>query len=251
VLIWKRTEAEVGVVSFHGFDLDKEGGLQNLPPPRARHILVIGDSTAAGYGNEGANGSCHGSASRENNYCTYGAYAARELDATYVAVAWSGKGLTRNYETRDVLTLPAVYDRTIPTEKESPRVSASEPADVIVLNLGTNDLFLGVPDEHAFIAAYRTFVGSLRARHPDALIVLVLGPMLADDYPQPNARSLMRSWLAKVREEMQARGDAKVESIEQSIDPAEGVGCDFHPNTKTHARLGHELATLIRGRLEW
>jgi lysophospholipase L1-like esterase len=250
VVIWKRTEAQVGLVTFSGFDLEPRHAL--LPPPRppAHHMEFVGDSITAGYGNEGANGACHWSAKVENNYLTFGAYAARELAASYTAVASSGKGVTRNYEARDDLTLPQVYDRLIPTEDDSPKAAAS-PADVVVVNLGTNDFFSSIPDERAFTIAYQSFLAQLRSRHPTALLVIVLGPMLADDYPQPGARTMMRKWLKAVQASREASGDEGVDFIEFWYDPAEGVGCDFHPNVKTHARMGHELANLVRARLGW
>ena len=72
--------------------------------------------------------------------------------------------------------------------------------------------------------------------------------MLADDYPQPQARTVMRAWVKQVQADWLAAHDPMIDFIELWIDPAEGVGCDFHPNTKTHERLGAELAGLLRSR---
>jgi lysophospholipase L1-like esterase len=250
LLIWKRTEGGVGVITFEGFELAPKHTLLPRPMAPARHMEFVGDSITAGYGNEGADAACHWSAKLENNYLTFGAFAARELAASYTAIAFSGKRLTRNYEARDEVTLPEIYDRVIPTEDDSPQVTAS-PADVVVVNLGTNDLFSSVPDESSFTSAYQSFLTALRARHPTALLVLVLGPMLADDYPQAQARTIVRKWLREVRARREANGDKRIDFVEFWYDPAEGVGCDFHPNVKTHARLGHELARLVRARLGW
>jgi lysophospholipase L1-like esterase len=250
VVIWKRTESEVGVITFHGFELDPDGVLTTVSKVPQRRIVFIGDSITAGYGNEGSDPTCRWSATRENNYETYGAIAARQLGADYVAMAWSGKGLTRNYEARDRLTLPEIYDRVIPTENDSPRIP-NVPADVVVVNIGTNDFFQGLPDEGAFRRSYLDLLRSLRQRFPTALFVLGLGPMLADDYPQPNARTLMRRWIEAARKARAESGDTKLEFTELWIDPTEGVGCDFHPSIKTHTRLGRELVDLLRARLRW
>ena len=51
----------------------------------------------------------------------------------YIPGPWSGKGLTRNYERRDVLTLPELYQRVIPTEDSSPAIPNVR-ADVVVVN---------------------------------------------------------------------------------------------------------------------
>jgi hypothetical protein len=75
--------------------------------------------------------------------------------------------------------------------------------------------------------------------------------MLADNYPIPRARATMRRWVSQVRDDWRASGDSYIDLIEFWDNPAEGVGCDFHPNTRTHARMGTELAALLRRRLGW
>lgn len=250
VLIWKRTEADVGTLTFHGFVLDQGASIEPMESPRKRRIVFIGDSITAGYGNEGTDSSCHWSARRENNYQTFGAFAARALQADYLAAAWSGKGILRNYEARDRTTFPELYDRIIPTDERSP-LAEKELADVVVINLGTNDVAHQIPSSPAFVVAYRAFVASVRERFPGAFLLIALGPMLADDYPQPKARSTMRGWLKQIVEEQRASGNKKIDFVELWTDPAEGLGCDSHPNVRTHARLGREIATLIRERLGW
>jgi lysophospholipase L1-like esterase len=167
-----------------------------------------------------------------------------------VAAAWSGKGIARNYEERDVETMLQLYRRVIPTEPDSP-VAHGAPADVVVVNLGTNDFGRGVPDEASMLGAFDRLLGELRVSHPKALTVLVLGPMLFDDDSGARQRTLMRAWLNEVRTRRIAQGDHAIELLEVWTDPAEGLGCEFHPNHKTHARLGSELAALVQARLGW
>jgi lysophospholipase L1-like esterase len=247
--IWKRTEAEVGVITFEGFMLD--AGASLLPAEsKARRMLFIGDSITAGYGIESRRSVCRSRSRNANNYDTYGAHAARLLQAEYVASAWSGKGLTRNYEMRDRLTMPQLYERIIPTEDASP-LTPRVHADVVSINLGTNDFFRGVPSAATMLDTYGRLIDAVRVRYPKALLVLAVGPMLADDYPQPRARSLMRGWTQQLIAQRHAQGDTAVAFIELWTDPKEGVGCDFHPNRRTHARLGAEFAQLVRERLGW
>jgi lysophospholipase L1-like esterase len=250
ISIGKRTEPEVGIIALRGFEISPLGSYRIAPPVPTRALLFVGDSVTAGYGNLGTDGSCHASAEREDNFQTYAAFAARELSASYAALAWSGRGVTRNYEARDKELLPDVFDRAIPTELDSPREDL-RPADAIVVNLGTNDYFLGVPARDEFVRSYLALLERLRAKQPSAVFVLVLGPMLADDFPQPRARAILREWLHAIAARRSASGDKRVELLEQWIDAKEGVGCDFHPNVVTHARLGHELAQRLRARLGW
>jgi lysophospholipase L1-like esterase len=142
--------------------------------------------------------------------------------------------------------MAVLHERVIPTEPGSARAPALPNTAAVVVNLGTNDFLAGIPTEQAFVAAYRALLAELRARHPKALLVLALGPTLADDYPHPRARSTLRSWLTAIRDGLHEDGDRAVELLEQWIDPAEGLGCDSHPSVKTHARMGRELAELLR-----
>jgi lysophospholipase L1-like esterase len=240
----KRTEPEVGTITLHGFRLSPGGKLLAPRPRPARRLEVVGDSISAGYGNEGPHGQCHFNAREQDGTRTYVTQAARDLDADVVVAAWSGKGVVRNYEERDRETMPEIFERILPADPASPLVTGAPP-DAFVVNLGTNDFFRSIPDEQAFISRYESVLARLHARAPRAPLVLVLTPMLADDYPQPNARTILRRYLTTVIEHERAKGRTAV-LLEQYIDPAEGVGCDFHPNVETHARLGHELAAALR-----
>jgi lysophospholipase L1-like esterase len=250
VVIWKKTEAEVGTITFHGLLLDGSASVLPLSNTTARRMVFIGDSITAGFGNEGRSDQRPCGANFQNSYKTYGAYAARELGADYVAMAWSGKGLTRNYQDGDLLTISKLYERVIPTETNSPRIGL-ESADVVVVNIGTNDFFKGIPNPAKFIKAYESLLQRLRSRYGKALLVLVLGPMVADDYPEPKTRSILRGWIETVRARLHSSGDTNTEFIELWMNPSEGTGCEAHPNVETHARLGRELAEVIKRRLSW
>lgn len=250
ITIWKRTEAAVGTITFHGF---KVAIGEHLMATKAgtRHIEIVGDSISVGYGNEGPDAWCRASARRENNHQTYGAVAARALNASYTAIAWSGKGVTRNFDPTDPLTLPLAYARVIPTEDDSPLAGIDPVPSAYVVNLGTNDMFAGVADSGDFRRDYLGLLKALRVRAPHALIVLALGPMLFDDPPRSMQRSIMRGWLSQIENEWRTAVDNRIASIELWTDPAEGIGCDSHPNVRTHQRFGDELATLLREHLGW
>jgi lysophospholipase L1-like esterase len=250
-VIVKRTEPEVGTATLHGFLLDANRSLAAPPAPKQRHIEVVGDSLTTGYGGCSHAVRCQGEAAAENVELTYGAVAARELAAAYTVIAWSGKGLLRNFDPEQSETLPDVYERMIPTDPDSSPAPAAPAVDAVIVNLGTNDFFAGVPDSERFVTAYGELLARLRARYPKALLVLVVGPMLADDFPQPDARTLARTWISSVRDALRAQGDSAIELIEFWYGPKEGVGCDYHPNSKTQARLGHELALRLREWLSW
>lgn len=250
LVLQKRTEPEVGTIVFHGFELSPGAKLLATSPAPRRRIEVVGDSISAGYGNEGKSAECHWSASTEDASRSYAAVAARELGAELTLAAWSGKGVTRNYDARDTVSLIDVFDRAVPTDPRSARLPKAPVADVLVLNIGTNDFLAGKPEPQVFVPALRRWIERMRERAPKAPLFLVLGPMLADDYPHPGSRSELRRFFEALIAERAKQGD-QLSLVEQYTDPAEVLGCDFHPSLATHARLGRELAQVIEQRMGW
>lgn len=245
----KRTEAGVGTVEILGIELPSRARLLSPPPRPTRRIEVIGDSITAGFGSEGRDAACPFSAATENADAAYGAVAARALNAEVVAVAWSGKGVLRNADPLDTLPMPRLYERVLPAE-ERQWDFRTDPPDVLVVNLGANDFLAGSPDRQAFVGAYARFLDRLRALHPRAPIFVVLSPMIWDDATR-NSRTEARDWLAALLAQRRAAGETGVEIVEQWAHPAEGFGCQLHPNVTAHARLGRELADVIRVRMRW
>ena len=97
LLLTKRTEASFGAGRFDGLLLDEGKKLLPLPPKLSRKIEIIGDSISCGYGNEGKTISCPNLREFENSYLTYGGFLGRELNAELSIIAYSGKGVVRNY----------------------------------------------------------------------------------------------------------------------------------------------------------
>lgn len=243
VQLWKLSEAEVGTVRIAGLETDGELVAQRVP--EAPLLEAVGDSITVGYGATASSVACADHVPFTDSAQSYTAVAARELGFGYRALAYSGRGLLRNYDPRKTEPLPMLYGRALPLDPASSLHRAPRAADVIVLNLGTNDFARGVPDAAAFRAALEQLVAQIRRRNGRAWLVLALGPMLTDDHPVPQARTTLRQWLTAARDALHASGDARVAMIELWTDPAEGFGCDYHPSQRTHARLGRELAALI------
>jgi lysophospholipase L1-like esterase len=328
--IYKDTEAQKGGVVFKGFDL--HGGTMLPPTRRPRRIEFIGDSITCGYGNEGKNATCpfetkvrevtvpgrngappHTEAITvpltENQYLSFAAIAARELDADAVTICFSGKGVYLNYKERfktdpndptkwlyrsddhslanrvpeeDAKTTMSQYwaTRTVATDfqgnawdfsKERPE----EIPQVVFISLGTNDLSrdtkepasdptkqegdnqpdgdLARPEERErFFQAYLALVKQVREKRPDAQILLATPPMVSDQFPFENARTLLRGTLARIVDDRARAGDAKVyrmELVEQGF--RYGLGCDYHPNLEVHRIMATQLVGAIRSKTCW
>jgi lysophospholipase L1-like esterase len=244
----RQTEGQAGATTL--FDVSApQGELLPPGPPLPRSIEVVGDSISCGYGNLGDSASCGFSLATESHYHTYAAVAARALGAEISTVAVSGAGMLRNLDGSTVDTLPRLYDRAV---ADDPRVLwvAKRAPDVVVINLGTNDLNGGDPGL-PFEDAYIEFLARLRHESPNALLVVCLGPMLFDMPPGTGAMQLsdMRRHLQAVMRAYAA--DARIVLLEFPRSGDTDYGCDWHPNAKKHAEMAEQLVALLRARLGW
>ena len=190
----KLTESQVGSAKFLGFFVG-EGG-QALPPPtHARRIEFIGDSHTVGYGVRSTHQDCTDAEVHDltDTSLAFGPILARRLDADYRIVAFSGRGVVRNYNgVAPGESLPVLYSRLIPGEP-TPTVDPADPwrPDLIVIGLGTNDfstpLHVGEAwiDDAALHADYRrtyvAFIQGLAQRQPGARFLLIAGDSFVGD----------------------------------------------------------------------
>lgn len=240
VRIIKRTEAAFGKISLTRIWTD---GSFMSPIRNRKKILVLGDSISTGYGVEGADTNCGFEAEFENQYLTYAAVAARNLDADIVTLAVSGAGLVRNYNGETQRTMTQLLYQLLPSSS----VPAPLPlAEVVVVHLGTNDFADGArPND--FIAAYETLLKEVQATSPDAMIYATMGPMLR---PEDQNAAVVAIESAVVKRHLE--GDDNVAMIRFGWQPdPEDLGCDWHPSAKAHARMAIELEQRIRKDINW
>ncbi|EJL26480.1 GDSL-like Lipase/Acylhydrolase [Caulobacter sp. AP07] len=193
----KLTESQAGSARFLGFFVGPGG--RALPPrARARRIEFIGDSHTVGYGVRATKHDCTEAEIHDltDTSLTFGPILSRRLDADYRIVAFSGRGVVRNYGgSSPGQPLPALYPRMIPGEA-APSVDPAEPwrPDLIVIGLGTNDFSTPLQpgeawaDEAALHADYRQtyagFIRDLARRQPQARFLLIAGDSFAADVDQ-------------------------------------------------------------------
>jgi lysophospholipase L1-like esterase len=248
VEVYRRTEANQGEAQFLGFDFG--AGQLLAPPPAAEHrIEIIGDSISAGYGDEGTL-PCGFSPDTENHYVTYGAIAARNLDADLVTVAWSGKGVVCNYgDDAAACTdpMPIYYDRILPDRADSVWSFASYQPQAVVINLGTNDFSTTVdPASADFETAYAALLERVRAAYPDAFILCTVGPLLGGA-DLTTARAAISGGVAA----FEAAGGSNVRAWEMNVTNGEPPGCDYHPNLATHQAMADALTAELQAELGW
>ncbi len=243
VRITRRTEGVFGVTRFRGF-VDA-----TLIPtlPRGRRIEMIGDAITCGAGVLGADASCGASADTEAVTAAWGALAAAALDADHVAIAASGKGAYRNASGELTETMPALYARTLPDDPEL-NWGFEDAVDAVVINLGHADFLAGDPGQ-PFVAAMYRLVRDVRARRPDAWILLALSPMLTDDEPAGAMHAtLARGYL----QDVVGASDERVAYLELAAqDPADGVGCAGLPGVVTQQHMAAVLVARLRELTGW
>jgi lysophospholipase L1-like esterase len=152
----KETEAGRGF-ALHGFTVT--GRPLAPPPPATRHLEFYGDSGLAGY-----------SLMSERNedgwdlvgsFNTYAGVTARAFGADYHNISVSGATLA---------SMARDYARRDRHEPSSTWGFARYPADVVVVDLGSNDVYEVPPAEVR--RRYVRLLDLLRAAHPEAHIVL-------------------------------------------------------------------------------
>ncbi|MBT8451493.1 MAG: hypothetical protein KJO40_05955 [Deltaproteobacteria bacterium] len=230
--VYRRTEASNGPTVVVGVEVDGEP--LSVPRP-TRQLEIVGDSWSTGQGVESSNEVCDSSA--QNHFVTWGAIAARAVDAELSTVAWAGKSIVRE-------PMLPLYDRVIGTEDGS--TGTIRTADAVFVSLGANDFVAGeLPTE--FVPAYVSLLEQIRLQHPDALIACIW-PQL----PDPSETALARSAIDAAIAERAAAGDAQVTGADLELDELVDLACDnYHPGPETHALMADKTIEFLSAELGW
>jgi lysophospholipase L1-like esterase len=246
-MLFRRTESFQGIVHFHGFTPTGGKGLVPTPPPFKRHLELIGDSITCGYGNEGAGPNCGFSPATENAWLAYGSIAARAMKAEARVIAYSGKGVYRDGNGNTGDQMGALYERTYADIPGSIWDFGSWTADVVVINLGTNDFGAGDPGQ-AYVDAYSAMIKQIRGHYPHAYIIGAVGPMMYGPNQITNV-AYVKSTVAAAN----AGGDPRVSFVDFGVQDGNvsGYGCDYHPSAKTDQLMADKLTAAIKALTGW
>jgi lysophospholipase L1-like esterase len=249
ITITKRSESFVGKGEFLGFVLDK--GRKLLPPGKRpdRRIEFIGNSITCGYGVEGADTLCHFTLQTENASMSYAAMTARFLHADYSLIAYSGRGVVRNYgdsNKTSVNPMPSLYDRIFFEDSTLKWDFNKWVPQAVVINLGTNDFSTKpFPDKDVFQNAYIQLINRVRAYYPGVTIFCVSGPMIgepATDYINE----------VVVNEQKKSRDkDVFFIPIPRGIMSATDWACDMHPSISGMIKMTDVIVPVIKAYMNW
>jgi lysophospholipase L1-like esterase len=260
--LYKRTEANYGYIQFGGFKNVTGGSgdwaLEASPDDYPRKLEFIGDSITAGYGVLGTN-PCNDDGDVNDAYESYAGQTARALGASFVGIAFSGKGAYQDANGNTTTTgnppdpeLPALYPRTWENNSGS-TYNFATPVDAVVINLGTNDYNQGY-DPTNFVSAYEGLVATVRSHYPNAYILLIDGPLLSNNYPFTNAYDQLDTDLGKILTHFKNLNDTNMDVLEVPIqgDCSEiTCGCDEHPTVSEDQSISVLIANKIKAAKGW
>lgn len=245
----KRTEPVAGIVELDGFSID---GTPHDPLPReGRSLLFLGDSLTCGYGVLARDGTEGFEAATEDVFRSYAGIASSELGASFQASAWSGKGMVENFDRTTTDTTPELWRRCDPFDPASDLPDPPRP-DLVLVNLGTNDVFHRDPDWRAFHDRAVALSQDLRNVFPGIAILWLDGPALTDTALQDGS-GRPRPLLSRIRAELDSIASATASDgpgLRFSLapcEPTEPHGADRHPGLERHRTVGLELAAFVRG----
>lgn len=212
-------------------NLTYNGSLSEIKPDNNRlKIEVIGDSISAGYGIDYVEpqGGYNDVAIESNGYYTYAAQTARELDADLSVVAWPNKKTAE---------ISALFKKTSHRSASDDWDFDAHRADIVLVNLGTNDEEDNVGATKA-LADAKALLADVREAYPDAYIIWVYG-MMRKDYEDTVYK--------KAVSEMNTAGDDKVFCVDMSAhDKNEGLY--GHPLRASHTAVATDLVAFIKNK---
>jgi lysophospholipase L1-like esterase len=212
-----------GDAVFTGLTLDP--GAQTSPPPaRQRLVEFVGDSITAG------------ATSSKLAVTDYAFVVGERLGVEHTQIAIGGMCLA---ETADGCWGHERRYRLTSGTTGTPEWDFSRyAADVVVVNLGTNDKSHGVsgPD---FQAKYVSFLQEIRARYPRATVLAL--------------RTFIGRYATETQAAVQTRnaaGDGNVHYVDTTgWLPASGLSDSVHPNDAGHRAIADRLAPVLAAHL--
>jgi len=245
VRLVKRTEAMFGPVLFKGLSLAKGVSLLAASELPKRKIEVVGDSIVCGYGVESNKVQCDSLRPYENADKAFGALTAHDLKAQYHLVAYSGKGVVRNWgdkNRRSPDPFPPLYDRVLYKDPPSRWDFTQWTPDAVVVHLGSND-FSTEPqaDPKDYVDHYVALLKTIRGHYPKVALFCFC----------PEGWPNFSTHVVEVAKAMNDAGDARVYAVTYPNTLPDDLGCDGHPNATAQRKIADALVPVLKEKMGW
>lgn len=239
VEVLKITEGEPKL-KFNTLSLFGEGAQLSAPKPVSeRRIEFVGDSITCGYGVLGMHTDPTYFTYQQDGTRGYAYMTAEKLGADARFIAISGKGIVCNCNgDRSDIKAGEYFELQ---SRTGGICNDGWTADVVVINIGTNDCGGPAPDDE-FVSAAKELIAKERARYPEAHIVWAYGMM----------SELYRGLLAKIIRDVR-KTDKKVHyvSLATVFGNQSETGANGHPNVRASIRVSNILSRKIRTLTGW
>ena len=247
VIVQKRTEGEQGRTTVYEFTTD--GQFFQAEPLRERQLEFIGDSYTCGYGIDAPTKEEKFSPETENASRSYAAIVSRYFGADYIAVAHSGMGMVRNYNSKfPKWNMPERYCQTFDMDStQATRWNAADHAfkpAMSIIYLGANDFSVSMqPKYESFRDNYYRMIKQMKANY-------------GEDHPVLCVATKTHEFLGEyVREMAKNCGMKNVHYLvycpAQHNHTNEDLGADVHPNYNGQKKKAYSIIPYIATITGW
>lgn len=243
------SEANNGTIGVTNIKVNSDSAAPVTPAAKKDLCIeFVGDSITCAYGVEGTSSSDPFKTTTENFMKSYAYLTAQKLDADYSAVCYSGYGIVSGYtssgdKNADSL-VPDCYTLIgKPQDYAYEWDFSKRENDVVVINLGTNDInyVAADPDTRSqeFIDGYVDFLGTIRENNPEAYIICTMGTMGG-----PEIYDLVAEAVIDYKD---STGDERIMSYHSVTHnfQVDGIGSDWHPSAITQQNSAYVLSDKI------
>ncbi|MHC5092600.1 MAG: hypothetical protein ACYSO2_01710 [Planctomycetota bacterium] len=187
IRLFKRTETQEKEVAFKGFELDDGSSLVAPPPRPQRRIEYYGDSITSGHSVAATTGDTNEGWGKDNYY-TYAAVTARNLNAEYHCISVSGIGLyVDKWEFGGNM-------QTLYYNKLSSRSSGHYPDAHIIFALGSMNATAPASPWPTYL---QNAVNALSTTYGDAKVYSLIFPYSGDPHPTIARQAVMAAQLTE------------------------------------------------------
>ena len=227
----RQTESFYGQATLCAIELT--GQLKSRPADRPLYMEFLGDSITVGLGNL-----CLGLPQPASDYSenqdgtqSYAYLTAQTLGADISVLARSGIGAYHGWDGGNP-ALPPMYESISYYRDKTAPWAFSRQADIVVINLGTNDLWTG-GSSSALTQAMQDFMRQVRRKNPRAAIVWAAGGIMAD-------------YLDEAADAVNRLGGAAKNYYVCPLPCGPNKGGNGHPTVEQHRSMADSLVAFLR-----
>ena len=200
--------------------------------PRARFIEFVGDSITCGVGTSSP------TVFAPHAELSYGYLVANKLDADYSLVSISGIGLSRSVDRHKGLNMRQAYSYTNYYINDTEKYTPERKADLVVVNLNTNDKGrFGENEKAEFLSDVSDLLSQIKAVHGEDIKILWVFGMMTDF-----SEDFCDEWTAEYLDSL--GGEAA--GYYYTVVTKDNRGSADHPIAEAHEKVSCEIVRYIK-----